>query len=179
MVLEACTFNQTLAIEQVTDPDIKTIFEYLEKSDHPLFELRNGLVYRKSNDRLLFYVPTDMYELVICSCHYEMCHVGENKTIELIKQIYWFPKLTERVKKYVSSCLQCIIFSPKEGKDEGLLNLIDKGNKQFKTIHIDHFIATSSQMCSHFKMCTMYYNCHITAIFSSNIRLYAYSIICI
>jgi hypothetical protein len=54
MVLVACTFNQTLAIEQGTNPDIKTIFEYLEKSEHPLFELRNGLVYRKSNDRLLF-----------------------------------------------------------------------------------------------------------------------------
>jgi len=139
MVLEACTFNQTLAIKQGTDPDIKTIFEYLEKSEHPLFELRNGLVYRKSNDRLLFYVPADMCEQVIRSCHDEMCHVGENKTIELIKQIYWFPKLTERVKKYINSCLKCIIFSPKEGKGEGLLNLIDKGNKPFQTIHIDHF----------------------------------------
>jgi len=88
LVLEACTFNQTLAVKQGTGPDIKTIFEYLEKSEHQLFELRNGLVYRKSNDRLLFYVPTDMREQVIRSCHDEMCHVGENKTVELIKQIY-------------------------------------------------------------------------------------------
>jgi len=139
MVLEACTFNQTLAINQGTDPDIKTIFECLEKSEHPLFELRNGLVYRKSNERLLFYVPAGMCEQVIRSCHDEMCHVGESKTIELIKQVYWFPKLAERVKKYINSCLKCIIFSPKEGKGEGLLNLIDKGNKPFQTIHIDHF----------------------------------------
>jgi len=133
-VLEACTFNQTLAAKQGTDPDIKTIFEYLEKSEHQLFELRNGLVYR-----LLFYVPTDMREQVILSCHDEMCHVDENNTVELIKQIYWSPKLTELVKKYISNCLRCIIFSPKEGKGEGLLNMIDKGNKPFLTIHVDHF----------------------------------------
>jgi len=80
-----------------------------------------------------------MCEQVICSSHDEMCHVGESKTIELIKQIYWFPKLTERVKKYIIYCLKYIIFSPKEGKGERLLNLIDKGNKPFQTIHIDHF----------------------------------------
>lgn len=57
----------------------------------------------------------------------------------LSKYRYWFPKLTEHVKKYISSCLKCIIFSPKEGKGEGLLNLIDKGNTPFQTIHIDHF----------------------------------------
>jgi hypothetical protein len=43
-------------------------------------------------------VPADMCEQVIRSCHDELCHVGENKTIELIKMIYWFPKLTESVK---------------------------------------------------------------------------------
>jgi len=87
MVLEASTFNQTLAIKQGTNQGIKTIFEYLEKSEYPLFELHNGLVYSKSNDRLLFYVSTDMCEQVIRSCHDDMCHVGENNTIEFINQI--------------------------------------------------------------------------------------------
>lgn len=80
-----------------------------------------------------------MRDQVICSCHDDMCHVGTTKTLELIKQIYWFPKLSDHVKTYISNCLKCIIFSPKNGKDEGLLNLIDKGDKPFQTIHVDHY----------------------------------------
>lgn len=71
MVLEAWPFNKILKIKQGTDPDIKTILEYLEKSEHPLFELRKGLVYRKSNNRLLFYVLADMCEQVVRSFHDE------------------------------------------------------------------------------------------------------------
>jgi len=65
LVLEGCTFNQTLAIRQGTDPEIKKLMKTLEKSEHPLFELRNGLVYRKHGNRLLFYVPAGMYEQII------------------------------------------------------------------------------------------------------------------
>lgn len=68
-----------------------------------------------------------------------MCHIGVNRTIEFIEQVYWFPKLAEHVKRFIKICLKCIIFSPKEGKVEGLLNIIDKGNKPFHTIHIDHY----------------------------------------
>lgn len=60
LVIEGCTFNQALAIKQQTDPEISSISKELERSEHPQFELRNGLVYRKNNDRLLFYVPTSM-----------------------------------------------------------------------------------------------------------------------
>lgn len=60
LVLEGCTFNQTLSIKQSSDPEIRDIIKLLENSEHKLYELRNGLVYRKSKKRLLFYVPTDM-----------------------------------------------------------------------------------------------------------------------
>lgn len=139
LVIDGCSFNQTLAINQSTDPEIKLIFKHLEQSEHSLYELRNGLVYRKIGDRLLFYVPESMRDQVIRTCHDDMCHVGISKTVELIKQVYWFPKIVERVKLYISNCLKCIIFSPKEGKGEGLLNLIDKGDKPFQVLHVDHY----------------------------------------
>lgn len=61
----------------------------------------------------------------------DMFHMQIGTTIELIKQVYWFPKVIEYVKSYIRNCLKCIIFSPKEGNREGLLNLFDKGNKPF------------------------------------------------
>jgi len=46
LVLEGCTFSQTLSIKQTTDMEIKKIAKDLENCEHPLYELRNGLVYR-------------------------------------------------------------------------------------------------------------------------------------
>jgi len=68
-----------------------------------------------------------------------MGHVGMNRTIELIKRVYWFPKMTDYVKSHIENCLKCIVFSPKVGKTEGFLKLIEKGTKPFHTIHIDHY----------------------------------------
>jgi len=107
------------------------IFKELERSEHPLYELRNGLVYRKNNDWLLFYVLIRIREQVIRSCHHDICHVEIKQTMELIKHIYWFPKLSDHAKIYTSNCLKCIKFSPKNGKEERLSNLINKGNKPF------------------------------------------------
>jgi len=40
---------------------IKKLKTLLEKTNLKLFEMRNGIVYRKTNDeRILFYVPVEM-----------------------------------------------------------------------------------------------------------------------
>lgn len=41
---------------------------------------------------------------VIRSNHDELSHVGVDKCVEAIKQNYWFPKLREKVKDYISNC---------------------------------------------------------------------------
>jgi len=139
LILEGCTFSQTLSIKQTDDIEINKIAKDLENSEHPLYELRNGLVYRKSKDKLLFYVPSEMRDHVIRASHDDMGHIGVAWTAELIKRVYWCPKMSEYVKKYIENCLKCIVFSPSEGKKEGVLKLIEKGNKPFNTIHIDHY----------------------------------------
>jgi hypothetical protein len=58
MVIEENTFEQNLAIAQNLDPVIKALKSELEVRESKKFELRNGLVYRKANDKLLFYVPS-------------------------------------------------------------------------------------------------------------------------
>lgn len=103
------------------------------------FELRNGLVYRKNKNDLLFYVPGSMEHQVIRNSHDQMGHIGIDKTMEHLSRIYWFPKMKERVKNYIQNCIKCITYSPVNGKIEGYLHNIPKGNKPFITIHIDHY----------------------------------------
>jgi len=87
LMLEGNTFEQTLSIKQDQDPEICKIRDKLEKSKCKLYELRNGLVYRKVNKRkLLFYVPLTM-ENVIRTGHDDLGHVGLNKVVANITKI--------------------------------------------------------------------------------------------
>lgn len=138
LILESNTFEQVLAIRQNTDENIVKIRDKLQNGDDKLYELRNGLVYRKENKHVRFYVPESMETNVIRSCHDDMAHVGLSKVIENISRIYWFPGMKAKVRHYIDNCLKCIEFSIPSGKKEGLLFNIPKGDKPFVTIHIDH-----------------------------------------
>lgn len=71
--------------------------------------------------------------------HDKMGHFGVEKTVHVIKQNYWFPKLKEKVESHVRNCLKCIAYSPVSGRKEGYLHSIPKGNVPFNTLHIDYY----------------------------------------
>lgn len=139
LILEGNSFEQELAIKQNLNPEIEKIKTLLENSEHPLFELRNGLVYRKSKNGLQFYVPKSMEFQILHKYHDEMGHVGAPKTLELITRTYWFPSLSDKVKGHIYNCLKYIEYNPKFGKSEGFLHNILKGSEPFQCLHIDHY----------------------------------------
>jgi len=138
LVLESNTFEQTLAVRQTTDDEIVHIKNELLTSDNKFYELRNGLVYRKENKHIRFYVPKSMENNVIRTCHDDLAHVGLPKVIENISRVYWFPDMRNKVRHYIDNCLKCIEFSKPSGRKEGFLFSIPKGDKPFVTLHIDH-----------------------------------------
>ncbi|XP_063994904.1 uncharacterized protein LOC135172646 [Diachasmimorpha longicaudata] len=106
----------------IMDPSIVEIRDGLECREHKFYELRNGLVYRKKNEKLLFYVPQQMEANVIFKYHDEMGNMAKEKTCGA----------------HIKNCLKCISFSPSSGKCEGYLHIVPKGNVPFATIHVDH-----------------------------------------
>ena len=112
-VKEENTFEKTLSICQDRDEEICTIRDDLEKAELKLYELRDGLVYRKSkHKRLLLYVPETMENNIIRTCHDDLGHVGVDKVVYNISKIYWFLRMREKIKEYVANCLRCVEFSP-------------------------------------------------------------------
>lgn len=138
LALEANSFERSLAVSQDRDPVIVELKKRLENEENEFYEMRNGLLYRKSKDKVLFVVPFSMRTNVIRTCHDDVGHVGIDKTVELIKRFYWFPKLKLEVVNHIQNCLKCIEFSPNDQK-RSVLHNIDKGTKPFDTIHIDHY----------------------------------------
>lgn len=65
----------------------KKIAENLENSEHPLYEVYNGPVYRKSKNKLIFYVPSEIRVHVIKASHDDMGHLDVERTLELIKRL--------------------------------------------------------------------------------------------
>ena len=100
--------------------------------------MRNGLIYRKRDNDILFYVPENMECHVLRKYHDEMGHFAPEKTTNYILSNYWFPRMRYKVKTYVANCLECIAFSPSTGKREGYLNPIPKGDSPFLTYHVDY-----------------------------------------
>ena len=68
-------------------------------------ERKNGLLYR----RKLLWVPNDMVQRVMESEHNTKVagHMGQDKTIELIRGNFWWPKMNERIIDFVRSCPKC------------------------------------------------------------------------
>lgn len=138
-ILVESSFERNLGILQDKDPVITKIRDKLLRHEQPFYELRDGMVYRKANGKLLFYVPRAMITNVIQTCHDDVGHVGTDKTTELVSRTYWFPKMRAIVRQHIEKCLKCIAFSPNSGKIEGKLHSIAKGQLPFETLHVDHY----------------------------------------
>lgn len=103
--------------------------------------MSDGLVFRKDiiNDRNQLYVPIEMENNIIRIIHEKIGHLGVNKTVEKLRQNYWFPKLRKKVDKFIRNCVKCIIYSPAGRSNDHSLYSIPKVPVPFHTIHIDHF----------------------------------------
>lgn len=139
----------------------------LERSEDKFFEMRNGLIYRKCNGKLLFYVPEQMEKNVMFKYHDEMGHFSTEKTYQAIIQNYWFPKLKEKVNIHIKNCLKCISYSPITGKREGFLHLVPKGNVPFSVLHIDHLGPVNTQQLQKRHILVM------IDVFTKFVKLYA------
>ena len=141
MVIEGNSFEENLVICQNRDPKLVELKDSLQTRQSKMFEMRNGILYRKTNkdDRVLFCVPEAMENHVFYKYHDEIGHVGVDKMVDLISRSYWFPQLRRKALEHVQNCLKCIAYSDKPGKEEGFLNNIPKSTTPFDVVHIDHY----------------------------------------
>ncbi|CAB3247216.1 unnamed protein product [Arctia plantaginis] len=130
---------------QSTDEDITRIREILSNPNSgnvvdicKNFKLKHGRVYRVVGDEIKWVVPKGARWQILKRNHDDVGHYGYEKTLEGIRQHYWFGKMRRFVKKYVSACLECAHHKAPGGKREGALHPIEKISVPFHTIHADH-----------------------------------------
>lgn len=134
-----------IATVQMGDSEIQRIRSILSNNEYnniveirKNFVLKRDKVYRITESGLKWVVPKGCRWQILQKNHDEIGHFGFDKTLERIKDHYWFSRMRRFVKKYVNACLECAHNKVPPGKKQGFLHPIIKVCKPFHTIHIDH-----------------------------------------
>ncbi|CAI6372644.1 unnamed protein product [Macrosiphum euphorbiae] len=130
MVLHS-EFLARLKIAQQDDPHIQQL-----TIDDQTFTKVGGLVYEIRIGQNLLVVSGRMQNEVIRDAH-NIGHFGIIKTEALIQRDYSISDLKSKIGKIVNNCVTCILANRKQGKKEGFLHSIDKGDTPLAMWHID------------------------------------------
>lgn len=141
-----------LRVAQEQDKSIKAIKEILLSGDMQnnkdifnQYDLRGNKVFKLTSTGRKWVVPKHCRWQIVKANHDEIGHFAFDKTIERIKQNYWFPKMNRFVQKYINSCLHCLYHKEHGGKKPGYLHSVPKYARPHHTLHLDHlgpFIET-------------------------------------
>lgn len=134
---------------QEEDDELKRIESILKQQQQPYndYSLRNGVIYKYGNGSELLAVPQSMETEVIRSAH-ENGHFGVKRVEEIVNKQFFIPKIKEKIQQVILNCVPCILSERKQGKSEGFLHSIEKGEAPFDTYHVDHLgpmVATCKQ----------------------------------
>ena len=81
--------------------------------------IRKGVLYRKvaasRDDRntMQLVVPTKFRQQAINGCHDDLGHLGIEKTLDLLRDRFYWPGLTQDTIKHIKSCERCLRFKAK------------------------------------------------------------------
>lgn len=156
LTIETCE-QDWIATVQSADEEVRKIKETLSDPGseqmmdiYKNYKLKNNRVYRIIGDEIKWLVPKGVRWQILKMNHDDVGHCGYDKTLQRIRKNYWFAKMRKFVKKYVSSCLECLHHKTPGGKREGELHPIEKPSVPFHTVHADHlgpFIKSKKGNC--------------------------------
>ena len=107
----------------------------------------DGVLYRNG----LLWVPKDLVRTVLESEHDSKVagHFGQDKTIEIVRRNFWWPKMDSDIIGYIQSCLECQQDKSRRHRQYGLLSPLELPYAPWQSIAMD-FITDlpESSMCT-------------------------------
>lgn len=129
------------ATQKKKDPEVMEIMRRIQENPDSIKEytVKDKILLRvfEKENKTRYYVPSSMRFNLVRMYHDKHCHIGADKTIEVLKTKYWFPKMTAFVRKYVGHCITCLSTKRPGGPKQGYLHPIEKLPIPFHTVHAD------------------------------------------
>jgi len=126
---------------QLQDKKIQSIVDSMrnhEKTENDEYVIEQGRLYRKHQNQLLWVVPKQLRYHILQESHDNAGHMGIDKTISRIHNLFWFPRMRNYVKSYIKCCVGCALNKQPSGRQEGQYHYDDMKPIPFSTIHVDH-----------------------------------------
>lgn len=129
----------SLMIRQQQDEEerLRAIKQVLEKGPYDDYLVEHSILMKRVGEKNCIVLPSPMHNEIIRKAH-ENGHFGVKKMSESISEEFYIPKLKEKLEKFISCCVPCILAERKKGKKKGELMAIPKGDVPLSTYHIDH-----------------------------------------
>ena len=127
---------------QKTDPaEMKLILRFCSN-----LRLVDGLLYRKwvykeEVTYLQFVLPQKFRKRTILACHDKFGHLGIDKTLVLLQERFFWPKMNEDVCKHIKSCDRCLRF--KQSPEQAPMETIEM-SYPLELVHMD-FLTIGSK----------------------------------
>lgn len=132
-----------LKVEQRRDETLRAIMDGMSNNDN-----RNGYVLEDNvlkrvvqdpafGQKLCTVVPRSFQWSLINSFHTALKHPGWEKTLQKIKDSYWFDKMSMNVRKFVDNCVVCRTSKGTSGAVQAQMHPIQKPTTAFQVIHMD------------------------------------------
>ena len=146
--------------EQSKDPDIHPVVELVRQNRHHTYVakesdpsgmrvllkyrkdlvLKDGLLYRKvqlrNHDTVVFQfvLPASYQKRTVLACHNDMGHLGMEKTLGVLQDRFFWPKMGLDVRKHIRSCDRCTRF--KQPQEQAKMLVIET-TYPLELLHMD------------------------------------------
>lgn len=132
-----------LKIEQRRDETLRLMMDSLSENNPVEGYILENDVLKKFvpnptfGEQLCIVVPKSFQWSIINSYHTALKHPGWEKTLQKIKETYWFDKMSSIVRKFVDNCIVCKTSKGTSGAIQAELHPIQKPTAAFQVLHMD------------------------------------------
>ena len=107
----------------------------MEDSDDSLVTTEDDIIYRKEK----LWVPRDLISSILKSEHDSKVagHFGQDKTIELVRRNFWWPKMDQSIIEFIRSCPNCQKDKSRRHRQYGLLSPLELPHAPWQSIAMD------------------------------------------
>ena len=153
--------------EQQEDPEIGPVLQLVLTNKHLQYKFRkednsgskiilrfrdnlklvDGLLYRKwvykdEITYLQFVLPCEFRKRTVIACHDQFGHLGIDKTLILLQEPFFWPKMNDDVRYHIRNCERCLRFKQKPEREE--MHSIES-SYPLEIVHMDFLVIGSKK----------------------------------
>lgn len=131
-------------MEQHRDPELSKIVQSIKQGGDKETDcfIRDDVLCKKikiedGRTKILKIIPQSYQWSLINHYHEALNHFGWEKTLQNIKEHFWFEKMSSKVRNFIDNCVVCKTMKGASGATQAELHPIKKTAEPFHTLHID------------------------------------------